>query len=78
MTTRVHMIPASAAMLRAYIATEEPMDKAGAYGIQGAGAFLVDEVRGSYTNVVGLPVPEILRILLTCAVIAPAVSPEDV
>ena len=61
-TTRVHMIPASAAMLRAYIATEEPMDKAGAYGIQGAGAFLVDEVRGSYTNVVGLPVPEILRI----------------
>ena len=38
----------------------------------------MDEVRGSYTNVVGLPVPEILRILLTCEVIAPAVSPEDV
>lgn len=77
-TTRVHMIPASAAMLRAYIATEEPMDKAGAYGIQGAGAFLVDEVRGSYTNVVGLPLPEILRILLACEVIAPAASPKDV
>ena len=48
----------------AYIATGEPMDKAGAYGIQGIGAFLVDEVQGSYTNVVGLPLRSVLNILL--------------
>ncbi|MCA9809247.1 MAG: Maf family protein, partial [Candidatus Dadabacteria bacterium] len=41
----------------------EPMDKAGAYGIQGIGAFMVEGITGSYTNVVGLPVPEVLRAL---------------
>ena len=62
--TRVHMAQSSAEMLAAYIATGEPMDKAGAYGIQGIGAFLVDEVQGSYTNVVGLPLRAVLNILL--------------
>lgn len=46
-----------------YVATNEPMDKAGAYGIQGLGAACVDTVRGSYTNVVGLPVKEVLAAL---------------
>lgn len=62
--TRVHMAQSSPEMLAAYVATGEPMDKAGAYGIQGIGAFLVDEVQGSYTNVVGLPLRSVLNILL--------------
>jgi septum formation protein len=43
-----------------YLDTGEPMDKAGAYGIQGQGGALVDRVEGSYTNVVGLPLAEVL------------------
>ncbi len=49
----------SDAQIRGYIATGEPMDKAGAYAIQGVGAGLVQQVRGSYTNVVGLPLAEV-------------------
>ncbi len=45
--------------IRAYIATGEPFDRAGAYAIQGEGAHLVDRVEGSYTNVIGLPLPEV-------------------
>jgi septum formation protein len=48
------------------------MDKAGAYGIQGIGAFLVDEVQGSYTNVVGLPLRSVLNILLEIGAIGVA------
>ena len=47
-----------------YIRTGEPFDKAGAYAIQGLGTFLVRRINGSYTNVVGLPVCEVLEILL--------------
>lgn len=47
-----------------YIHTEEPFDKAGAYAIQGLGTFLVREIRGSYTNVVGLPVCEVIEYLI--------------
>jgi len=47
-----------------YIKTKEPMDKAGSYAIQGAGAFLVKEIKGSYTNVVGLPLTEIVNSLV--------------
>jgi septum formation protein len=43
----------------AYLATGEPFDRAGAYAIQGEGAHLVDRVEGSYTNVIGLPLPEV-------------------
>jgi septum formation protein len=54
-TTRVRFRALSPALISLYVATGEPMDKAGAYGIQGRGAVLVARVEGSYTNVVGLP-----------------------
>ncbi|RME39859.1 MAG: septum formation inhibitor Maf [Deltaproteobacteria bacterium] len=46
-----------------YIETGEPMDKAGAYAIQGIGTFMVRQIHGSYTNVVGLPLAELLDVL---------------
>ncbi len=47
-----------------YIHTKEPFDKAGAYAIQGLGTFLVKSIHGSYTNVVGLPVCEVIEFLI--------------
>jgi septum formation protein len=47
-----------------YIQTGEPFDKAGAYAIQGMGTFLVRRINGSYSNVVGLPVCEVIEILI--------------
>ncbi|MGB3647881.1 MAG: Maf family protein, partial [Desulfobulbales bacterium] len=47
-----------------YIHTTEPFDKAGAYAIQGLGTFLVKSINGSYTNVVGLPVCEVIEFLI--------------
>lgn len=52
-----------------YTLTDEPFDKAGAYAIQGLGTFLVRRINGSYTNVVGLPVCEVIEILIKEGVI---------
>ncbi len=62
-TTQVVFCGFSQKTAEAYAATGEPLDKAGAYGIQGKGAFLVKEIRGSYSNIVGLPLCELLTML---------------
>ena len=54
--TKVHVHEMSEEEIRAYIATGDPMDKAGAYGIQGSFAAYIDGIEGDYYNVVGLPV----------------------
>ena len=59
--TKVHFYALSDDDIDAYITTGEPMDKAGAYGIQGKGALFVERIEGSYTNVVGLPVEMVVR-----------------
>lgn len=61
--TKVTFRTLSADEIRAYIETGEPMDKAGAYGIQGRGGALVEKTEGDYLNVVGLPLTAVRRLL---------------
>lgn len=60
-TCDVEFWPLNQAQVDAYVATREPMDKAGAYGIQGLGRMLVKGIRGDYYTVVGLPVSRLYR-----------------
>lgn len=60
-----------------YVATGEPFDKAGAYAIQGMGTFIVKRIHGSYTNVVGLPVCEVIEFLIKKGVIYSGVRSLD-
>ncbi|MBW2368238.1 MAG: septum formation inhibitor Maf [Deltaproteobacteria bacterium] len=62
--TDVQFKKLTAAEIEWYIHTREPFDKAGAYAIQGLGTFLVKRINGSYTNVVGLPVCEVIEHLI--------------
>ena len=55
--------PATEAELKSYITTGEPMDKAGAYGIQEKGSLLVEKIHGDFFNVMGLPVLRLSRML---------------
>lgn len=70
-TTEVSFIDASDNLLHAYIATGEPMDKAGAYGIQGIGSVLIRKINGSCSNVIGLPLNKIISLLVSHRVISP-------
>lgn len=58
--TEVEMLPMTTKQIMSYIATKEPMDKAGAYGIQGKGGMYIRQIRGDYYNVVGLPISAVM------------------
>ena len=62
-STLVTMCELSTEEIRAYIATGEPMDKAGAYAIQGIASRWIPHIEGDYSNVVGLPVALVYRML---------------
>lgn len=70
-TTRVRMGGYSDAEIEAYVASGEPLDKAGAYAVQGLGGRLVAQVEGCYTNVVGLPLTTTHRLLEHWGVLPP-------
>lgn len=59
----VRMAPMTAAQIRAYVATGEPMGKAGSYGIQGRAAAHIEHIRGSYSGIMGLPLFETAQVL---------------
>ncbi|OGP73991.1 MAG: septum formation protein Maf [Deltaproteobacteria bacterium RBG_16_49_23] len=72
--TAVRVKPLSPVEMDWYIGTGEPFDKAGGYGIQGIGSFMIESINGSYTNVVGLPLCELLQMLVRLGAITMADS----
>lgn len=70
-STEVFMAPLSDAAINAYVASGDPLDKAGAYAIQGRAAAFVSRINGSWTNVVGLPVVETLELLRDAGIVVP-------
>ena len=65
-STDVHFEEMTDDDIRRYIATREPMDKAGAYAVQGIAGLWIDQLRGSHTNVIGLPLTLVRRLLDEC------------
>jgi septum formation protein len=61
--TLVRVKPLTSAEIAWYVQTGEPFDKAGGYAIQGIGSFMIESIQGSYTNVVGLPLCELIQML---------------
>ena len=70
--SEVHMRAADDAEIRAYVATGEPLDKAGAYAAQGEGRRFIERIAGSETNVIGLPMDETLALLRDAGFATPA------
>ena len=66
MTTIVTFVPLHAGAIDWYLGTGEPFDKAGAYAIQGAGGVFVEAIRGSVSNVVGLPLTTVAALPPAC------------
>ncbi len=62
--TTVTFAPMTPREIDAYVATGEPLDKAGAYGVQGPGGIFVERVEGNYFNVIGLPLPMLYNMLI--------------
>ena len=62
--TRVTLAQLSKEQIRRYVATGEPLDKAGAYGVQGPGGVFVERIEGNYFNVIGLPLPMLYQMLI--------------
>ncbi|MFZ5994531.1 MAG: Maf family protein [Thermodesulfobacteriota bacterium] len=72
--SRVKIKRLTTAEVASYVVTGEPMDKAGAYAVQGIGAFMVEKIEGSYTNVVGLPLSELIGAMQAVGIIRPRVA----
>jgi septum formation protein len=65
-TAVVRFLPVDDAMIRWYVATGEPMDKAGAYAVQGRGGLLVESIEGSPSTVIGLPIHRLPELFARC------------
>ncbi len=70
-TSSVTFHPFPDEVLQGYVASGDGRDKAGGYGMQSKGAFLVQEITGSHSNVIGLPMTELVQVLLDIGAIAP-------
>ena len=70
-TATVTFAPSDRSGSRWYVSTGEPMDKAGAYAVQGIGGFLVERIEGSHSAVVGLPLVETLALLRQAGYLLP-------
>ncbi|HNT44400.1 MAG TPA: Maf family protein [Syntrophorhabdaceae bacterium] len=68
--TRVFMKDLVDEEIMNYIRTSEPLDKAGSYAVQGKGGYMVKEIKGSYSNVVGLPICEVAEVLLSLGILS--------
>ena len=72
-TSTVTFLPLTEEDIRAYVATGEPMDKAGAYALQGIAGMFIREVRGTPSGVIGLPMPLTRSLLMQCGVSVPRI-----